>query len=208
VSSPRDPSRLSDQHVVRRALDGDEAAYSELLRRYQQSLLELIYRTVRNRERAEDLTQVTFINAFKKLDTYDPELAFGPWIRSIAINTALHYLEKKRLDSLNSGEALSPDELDALGIHASVPTDPPTPDPDARRIAAGLDQALKQLKPVHRRCFVLRHFEKRSYDDIAEIMGVPRNTVGTYLHRARKQLRDILGPLRESPESDPTNTPA
>ena len=70
-----------------------------------------------------------------------------------------------------------------------------------------LDEALKQLKPVHRRCFVLRHFEKRSYDDIAEIMGVLRNTVGTHLHRARKQLRDILGPLRESPESDPTDTP-
>ena len=93
-------------------------------------------------------------------------------------------------------------------VQAPNPSDTPTPRPDMRQLAATLEQALRRLRPEYRRCVKLRYVEGRSYDDIAEILHLPVGTVGTYLHRARKELKRILGPLPDVSPSDPAHTPA
>ena len=77
--------------------------------------------------------------------------------------------------------------------------DTPTPSHDLREADAALKRAVRRLRPQYRRCFVLRHIEERSYDEIARIMNVSVGTVGTYLHRAREQLKRMLQPLHPRP---------
>ena len=203
-----DLSAASDQEVVAMARQGREEAYGEVVHRYKRPVLALIYGIVSHPERAKDLAQDTFVKVFTTLDRYRPERKFAPWILRIAHNTALHYLERKRFDSPNSPYAVTPGAIDRAAIQAPNPSDTPTPRPDMRQLAATLEQALRRLRPEYRRCVKLRYVEGRSYDEIAHIIKVPVGTVGTYLHRARKELKRVLGPLPDAAPSDPAHTPA
>ncbi len=182
----------SDQQLVAWALggrDGSQDAYRALVHRYTHAVMTVTYQVVRNRERAKDLAQVTFFKVFTKLDSYRPERKFRPWILTIAHNTALKYVERRRVDSLDWPLVVTPGHIDANAMQSLSASVTPTPHPEA----AGLDAAIEALRPAYRRCIKLRHVEQRSYDDIAEIMDVPRGTVGTYLRRARQELKKALG---------------
>ena len=87
---------LTDQEVVRHAVAGREAAYRELIRRYQRPVFSLLYRMVRDRELAEDLAQETFLKAWKALARFDPGRRFSSWIFKIAHNSALDELRRRR----------------------------------------------------------------------------------------------------------------
>ena len=207
--NPPHLSAASDQQVVAWAREGREDAYRELVRRYRRPVFEGIYRKVRNRALAEDLTQETFAKAFDALGgSHGPERKPSAWIQRIANNTAVDYIRRKRPDSTNSHLAVTPGHLDARAMYVPTPSGNPTPRPDTREFVAALEAAIKRLKPEHRRCFILRHVEGRSYDSIAEIMNVPVGTVATNIHRARKQLKRTLGPLLDSSLSDPGYTTA
>jgi RNA polymerase sigma-70 factor (ECF subfamily) len=195
MGPPPDLKWAPDKDVVASALAGRQAAYGELLRRYERLVLAFIYRMVPHRERAEDLTQETFAKAFNALDRYRPERSFAPWILRIARNAAVDYLRYKRFDSWDSLLLDTPGHIDASAVAPATASDTPAPDPDTRRFAAALEQALRRLRPEYRRCIILRDVEERSYDEIATIMRLPAGTVATYIHRARKQLRELLPPL-------------
>ena len=189
------PSRTdaSDQQLVAWALgggDGSQDAYRALVHRYTDAVMTVIYQVVRNRERAKDLAQDTFAKAFTKLDSYRPERKFRPWILTIAHNTALKYVERRRVDSLDSQLVMTPREIDANAMRSLSASETPTPMPHPD--AAGLGAAIEALRPTYRRCIKLRYVEDRSYDDIADLMGVSRDAVGTYLHRARQELKKAL----------------
>ncbi len=182
----------SDQQLVAWALggrDGSQDAYRELVHRYTHAVMTVIYQVVRNRERAKDLAQVTFAKAFTKLDSYRPERKFRPWILTIAHNTALKYVERRRVDSLDSALVVTPGEIDANAMRSLSASETLTPHPEA----AGLGAALEALRPQYRRCIKLRYVEDRSYDDIADLMRVPRETVCNWLNRARQELKKALG---------------
>ena len=93
-------SSLTDQQVVQLAKDGSERAYRELIGRYQRPVFSLIFRLVRDREKAEDLAQDTFIKVLNAIDRYDPQFKFSSWIFKIAHNTALDWLRKRELPTL------------------------------------------------------------------------------------------------------------
>lgn len=207
MSPPPDLSGASDEQIVALARKGREEAYRELVRRYHRPVLELIYRMVGQRELAEDLTQETFVKAFHALGSRRPERKPSAWILRIAKNTAIDYVRRRRPDSPRSVYAVTPGQIDRAAIPVSTPGDTPTPGPDARQVAAALEQALRRLRPEHRRCAKLRLLEERSYDDIAETLHLPVGTVKSHLHRARKQLKRMLGPLLDSSRRHPTRTP-
>ncbi len=207
MSSPPHLSEASAQQVVAWAREGREDAYSELVRRYRDTVFNGILRKVRDPELAEDITQETFVKAFAALDNKNPVRKPLAWIRQIAHNTAVDYIKRKRPDSTNSPSAVTPTHIDARAMYVPTP-DNPTPRPDTRQFAAALAEAITRLKPKHRRCFILRHVEHRSYDSIAEIMNVPVGTVKSHVRRARKQLKSTLGPMLDSPPSDPGYTTA
>jgi RNA polymerase sigma-70 factor (ECF subfamily) len=190
----------ADQDVVRRARGGEEAAYRELLRRYQGPVFSLIYRMVRDRALAEDLAQETFVKALNALDSYRPEFKFSSWLFKIANNVAIDHLRRRQLETLSldgSPDALTPRELEESRPIVPDRAETPLQEVEARELGAAIEQAIGKLRPEYRACIILRHIEDRPYEDIAEILSLPLGTVKTYLHRARAELKEILGPMRE-----------
>lgn len=191
---------VTDQEVVRKARGGQEAAYRELLHRYQGPVFSLVYRMVRDRALAEDLAQETFVKALNALDTYRPEFKFSSWLFKIANNVAIDHLRRRQLEtlSLDGGpNALTPREMDETRPVVSDRSETPLEEVEARELGAAIEQAIGKLRPEYRACIILRHIEDRPYEDIAEILDLPLGTVKTYLHRARAELKEILGPMRE-----------
>jgi RNA polymerase sigma-70 factor (ECF subfamily) len=195
-----DLSAATDQEVVERARKADEVAYRELLRRYQRPVFSLIYRMVRDRELAEDLSQETFVKVLNALDRYRPEYKFSSWVFKIANNAAIDHLRRKELDTLSlegGPDATTPERVEAtalqLGDHAESPLD----ELEARELGATIERAIGGLRPEYRSCIILRHVEGRPYDEIAVILDLPLGTVKTYIHRARAELRLALDGLLE-----------
>ena len=206
MSPPLDLSAASDQAVVAWARQGREEAFQELVRRYAGPVFARIYQIVGNRERAEDLTQETFDKVFRALDSYNPARRFAPWIKRICRNAAVDYVRVKRPDSPIWPSAVTLGEIHARPVHVTDSGDFPTPTTDPREDAAALEQAIGRLRPEYRRCVILRFVEERSYESIARIMKLPVGTVSTYLSRAKKELKTMLGPSPDSWPSDPAHS--
>jgi RNA polymerase sigma-70 factor (ECF subfamily) len=201
VSDPRQSLReLTDQDVVLRAREGQEAAYRELIRRYERPVFSLIYRMVRDRETAEDLAQETFIKVLNAIASYRPEFKFSSWVFKIANNTAIDHLRRRELDTLSlqgSPHASTPDAIEATTLQVSDGSETPLDEVEARELGAEIEVAINQLRPEYRSCILLRHVEGRPYEEIAEMLDLPLGTVKTYIHRARHELREALGHLRD-----------
>ncbi len=189
----------SDQEVVVRARDGEEAAYRELVRRYERPVFSLIYRMVRNRELAEDLAQDTFVKVLNALGTYRPEFKFSSWVFKIANNVAIDQLRRRELDTLSlegSPHATTPDAIEATTLELGAPGESALDEVANRELGSEIERAIARLRPEYRSCILLRHVEDRSYEEIAEILDLPLGTVKTYIHRARHELRAMLEHLR------------
>ncbi len=200
MQSSRDLSDATDQQVVLSARQGAEAAYRELIRRYQRPVFSLIYRMVRDRELAEDLTQETFVKVLNAIDRYRPEYKFSSWIFKIANNAAIDQLRRKELDTLSlegRPDATTQDRLEATAIQVGDSGESPLEEVEARELGSAIERAIAQLRPEYRACIILRHVEGRPYDEIAKILDLPLGTVKTYIHRARAELQEALAPLRE-----------
>jgi RNA polymerase sigma-70 factor (ECF subfamily) len=194
-----DYKKLTDQEIVVLARQGREAAYRELIGRYQRPVFSLIYRLVRDREKSEDLAQETFIKVLNALDRYDPTFKFSSWIFKIAHNTSLDHLRKKELVTLSlegSPHAESQSEIEASTVQALSTEETPEDYAASRELGATLEQAIGRLRPEYRTAIVMCHVEGRPYEEIAEVMGVPLGTVKTYIHRARNELKKELEHLR------------
>ena len=190
----------SDHEVVQRARAGHEDAYRELLRRYQRPVFSLVYRMVRDRELAEDLAQETFVKVLNALDSYRPEFKFSSWIFKIANNAAIDHLRRRQLDTLSldgAPHATTPERVEATALQVAGGGESPLDELQARELGSAIEQAIGRLRPEYQACIILRHIEDRPYEEIAEILDLPLGTVKTYIHRARAELKDALGPLRE-----------
>lgn len=195
-----DLAAASDQQIVVWAQDGAETAFRELVRRYQRPVFSLIYRMVRDREMAEDLAQETFIKVLNAIDSYRPEHKFSSWIFKIANNAAIDHLRRRDPDllSLNGApDAVSAERQEATALQVRDVGESPLDELEARELGSHIETAIARLRPEYRACIMLRHVEGRAYEEIAAILDLPLGTVKTYIHRARAELRDSLGPLRD-----------
>jgi len=199
VSGP-EWARLSDQEVVLIARAGREAAYRELIRRYERPVFALLFRMVRDRELAEDLAQETFIKALNAIESYRPEFKFSSWIFKIANNAAIDHLRRRELDTLSldgSPHAETPEQMQATALQIGARQESPLDAVEAKELGGAIEQAIAQLRPEYRSCILLRHVEGRAYEEIAEILNLPLGTVKTYIHRTRNELRQTLAHLKE-----------
>ena len=190
---------LTDQEVVTYARQGREVAYRELIGRYERPVFSLIYRLVRDREKAEDLGQETFIKVLNALDRYDPTYKFSSWIFKIAHNTALDHLRKKEPLTLSldgSPHARTAAEIEATTLDAVSSAESPEEYASSRELGGIIEVAVAKLRPEYRTAILLCHVEGRPYEEIAEIMEVPLGTVKTYIHRARNELKKHLEHLK------------
>jgi len=199
MAEPRELVTLTDQEVVALARDGREAAYRELIRRYERPVFSLIYRMVRDRETSEDLAQETFIKVLNNIDRYRPEFKFSSWLFKIANNITIDYLRRKHVDTVSiegAPDAITAERARATAVTVTSGGESPLEELESRELGGQIEKAIAKLRPEYRACIILRHVEDYSYDEIAEIVKLPLGTVKTYIHRARQELRQYLGDLR------------
>jgi len=173
----------SDQELVVLALEGDKTAFEHLFKRYREGILQLyMQRTGGNREDADDLLQETFVKVFLNLNRYDQSYTFGQWIYTIARNTFVDHIRKRRGNL----------SIDLLQIGHSMMPAAATPTPEERVIndqqQAQLDHYLSRMSPRYRQLIELRFFREYSYEEIAQELEIPLGTVKTQIHRARERL--------------------
>lgn len=191
---------LPDADVVALAQRGQEAAFRELVRRYERPVFSLVLRMVHDRTAAEDLAQDAFVKVLGRLDQYQPDFKFSSWLFKITNNLVIDHLRRRRLDTVSmsgAAHAVSAEEIEATAFDIAAPDASPLETLEARELGAAIERAIGQLRPEYRACVLLRHVEGQAYEEIAEALDLPLGTVKTYLHRARQELREALGPLRE-----------
>ncbi len=190
-----DLSRLDDRELVLQALQGRERAYREMLSRYERPVFSLVFRMVRDRSLAEDLSQETFVRAFQALESYNPSYKFSSWIFKIANNLTIDHLRRRTLDtvSLDGGpDAVSQEDQERTRLTVTDPGESPEAFVENQELGSHIERAIATLRPEYRTAVLLRHVEGYSYEEIAEVMGVPLGTVKTFIHRARNELKGKL----------------
>jgi RNA polymerase sigma-70 factor, ECF subfamily len=163
--------------VVALAMDGDRAAFAELVRRRQSWVRNLLRRLCRDPALADDLAQQAFLQAWRSLPTLNSVAAFGAWLRRLAVNT---WLAHRR-----------------TAFPGCVPLDPDAPGPAAAFVPASserldLDRALAQLSPAERLCVVLAYSEGMSHGEISAATALPLGTVKSHVRRGAERLRVLL----------------
>ncbi|MGI5915473.1 MAG: RNA polymerase sigma factor [Anaerolineae bacterium] len=161
---------------------GDEVAFARLVEAYQVPVYNLAYRMLGNPTEAEDAAQETFLRAYTRLSTYDPDRKFSSWILSIASHYCVDRLRRRR------GNTLSMEEIQS---GRWIP-DEETPRPEERTMeqerAQRVQLLLDELPPHYRQAIVLRYWHDCSYEEIAEITQSSLSAVKSRLHRARQMM--------------------
>ncbi len=168
-----------EAELIARSIDGDQDAYEVLVDRYKNALYHHCFAIVRNEDAAEDIAQETFITAYYKLSSYNPEYRLSTWLFKIATNKALNQLKKA------AHEVVAEDELiAAIASHE--------PGPLEQAQDAELHSAVQKLQPKYRAIITLYYWQGLAYRDIAYITGAPEESIKGWMSRAKAQLRKEL----------------
>jgi RNA polymerase sigma-70 factor (ECF subfamily) len=191
-------STLNDSQVVQKFLDGEERAFGELVDRYDTRLVNFVYRTVGDRERAQDLVQETFVRVYRHLHRFDQTKKFSTWIYTIASNLAKNELRNRSRNPLVLFQTIRKNwEAD----HRPLEWEDESYKPDdlyrKRHLREMVEKAVAELPEHHRIVFVLRELEGRTYEEIAEITETNLGTVKSRLNRARNNFARVIAPLIE-----------
>ena len=177
---------LEDNDLVARTLDGDVRSYEELVRRYERLVGRVLYSYARREISVEDLLQETFLRAYDRLETFNPDYRFKTWLLAIANNLGVDTLRRRR-----EIVEFNPE------IHASLAGGPEAEAVEADR-SRSLQDAIGKLPEIYGVPLVLRYSEEMSYAEIAEVLDVTIPAVKSRLFRARNML---AGRLEESGEA-------
>lgn len=190
------PRALEDLLLVEKARKDDQQAFSVLMSRYKDSVNYMVLKMVHNRDDADDLTIEAFGKAFVHLEKYTPDFAFSTWLFKIAVNNAIDFIRKKKLNTLSLD-----DDSDENAQSAYTRIKNAGPDPEEKFIkdqrALLMRTILDELNPKYRTLVELRYFDELSYEEIAEKLNMPLGTVKAQLFRARNFLYEILADRRE-----------
>lgn len=191
-------AEASDVELVREAKSGDLEAFDALVIRYQERIYGLVHRAVGDGEDARELTQETFVKAFRNLLRFREEAAFSTWIYRIAINLATSkkrtYVKRRKLGGV-SLDASVRTRSGEVHVEPEDSTQEPTEVYRRKEIQERIHRAIGELDEAHRKMVVLRDLEGLSYEEIAATLDLPIGTVRSRLHRARLELREKLKDL-------------
>lgn len=194
-----DEASVSDARLIELVRQGERDAFGDLVRRYENRLISVIRRFVRDWETARDLAQEGFLKAYERLDQFDPSRRFAPWLFRIGVNVALDHLRKtKRRGWL----ALFSQRRD------DRPVDPPMRDP---RIARDLEQevhtVLQMIPENYRMVLVLRDLENFSTSEIAAITNRKEATIRWRLAEARREFQRLWTERQQRQGGAPAKSP-
>ncbi len=187
--------KLSDAELVKLAIKGEELAYAELMNRYKKKVETIVLRIVRQKIETEDLVQEIFTKAFTSISSFKSEFSFSTWLYKIATNHCIDFVRKKRLSTYSLDEDY---ELEEDSIQREIPDWSKLPDRELfeKQRNEIIHQAINSLPEHYRKVIIMRHFEEKSYEEIAKELKLPIGTVKVQIFRARellyKKLKDKL----------------
>lgn len=187
----------SDEHLMRLACAGDEAAFAALVRRYERPLFGFAHRMLADTGEAEDVFQETCLRVYRSLDRFRGGSLFRPWVYRIAANLCRDRLRRRALRRVLSLDALWGESGDARPLAETVPS--PNPGPAALaaadETAARIEAAIERLSAKHRTVFLMARYQGLSYEEIAAALEIPVGTVKSRMKNAVDQLmREVEGP--------------
>lgn len=194
--------RQVDWQLVQRTLAGEQKAFELLVLKYQKRVERLVARMVRDVDAVPDITQETFIRAYRALHQFRGDAQFYTWLHRIAMNTARKALLDMKRNPTLSDAALSgsSEDDDETFLRQNEPTTQETPEAiyAAKEIAHAVNEAIDALPEELRRAITLREIDGMSYEEIAELMQCPIGTVRSRIFRAREAVAGKLRPMLES----------
>ncbi|WP_283139880.1 RNA polymerase sigma factor SigM [Rhizohabitans arisaemae] len=183
-------SEPSDAELLTRHIEGDPAAFSEIVRRHRDRMWAVALRTLGDADEAADAVQDAFVSAFRKAASFRGEAAVTTWLHRIVVNACLDRLRRKALRPVADDELIEAAERSA-----------PTPDQTGEReIAMEVSTALKHLPPDQRAALVLVDMMGYAVEEAARVLQVPAGTVKSRCARGRARLAPFLQHLRNRPE--------
>jgi RNA polymerase sigma-70 factor, ECF subfamily len=183
----------ADRAAVAAALRGDQAAFADLVSRYQSAVYNMAYRMLGDPTEAEDAAQEVFVRAWNQLHTFQMDKRFSTWLLSIASHYAIDLLRRRKPTA----------PLDDVALF--VESDDPAPEELAEQGEQRdvVKRLLNSLPEKYRSVTVLRYYNDLSYDEIAKMTGLTESAVKTQLHRARKMLAELLSGKGGAPDGLP-----
>ncbi len=177
-----------DSAFIDRTLCGDQKAFSQLMQRYLPAVYNYLYRMTQNHELSEEIAQEAFVKAYQNLKNFDRQRPFKPWILRIASNAAISQLRKQsRLVSLNAMEE------EGTWTEAEHQTaDDVVVQLERKLSTEEVLKALETLDDKYRQALLLRYQQDLSYEAVAETLGVPLNTVRTWIKRGTEKLKHAV----------------
>ena len=182
---------MQDELLIRRAQRGDADAFEQLLLEHQKNVYNLCYRMAGNPDDAMDLSQETFLRAWRCLDQYQFASAFSTWLYRLCSNICIDFLRRRRRQQT---VPLTFEDADGEEQTYAVPDAQPLPEEqvELKLTRETLAAAMAQLLPEHRAVLQLRVVNEMSYEQIADLLDIQIGTVKSRLSRARNQLKKIL----------------
>ena len=177
--------------LIQKALEGDQEAYACIVDRYRGQIYGLVFRMVKNREEAEDITQETFIKAFKALASFNADYAFSTWLYKIAANNCIDYFRKKRLKTYPLDNPIQSKDGERS---REYPNQEQGPEYGllSKEKSFQIQKAIDSLPEKYKAAIILRHTKDQSYEEIADELGIPLGTVKVRIFRAREMLKKKL----------------
>ena len=193
IRSSMPEEKLSDHALIEATKSGDEAAFAEIMDRYRNPITNYLYRFLNDYEEAVDLAQETFVRVYFAIDRYHTQFAFSTYIYRIATNLAISEIRRRKRRRLLSLTGLFQSEADE-----AVEFQPPDLKPLADKVMVDeerdqtIARAIAALPEKYRVPIILRDIEGRSYDEVADIMGLGLGTTKSRISRARALLKEKL----------------
>lgn len=181
--------RLTDGELIISAVGGRVDGFEELVRRYQRPITSYVFRMLGDYESSLDVTQEVFIKVYNSLGKYSAEYKFSTWLYRIAHNAAVDHLRRNSVTP-QSLEAENADGTFQIQIESRAAS--PEQDRERSEWRTEIDAVVRCLPPAYRDLILLRHSRDLSYDEIAEVTGLPLGTVKNRLFRAREMMREMF----------------
>jgi len=194
--------REEERPLVERLWAGDEQAFAEVVRTYQNRIFNLVYRMLSNRQEAEDVAQEVFVSFYISLHRFRGDCSISSWLYKIAVNQCRNRIKYLRLRRVTRDDSFNERSLRGIApndVIGSPDFQSHVPRPDD--MVAGLQmerviqEALAALEDDHRTLIVLRDIEGLTYQDMVEVLDEPLGTIKSRLHRARMALKDKVARL-------------